>query len=84
MQGARGEYDRVTGKWVATLGRCGKGRRDVERKADWLWEIGPKDSREYRKGFLIFRNYVLNKIRLNSNEFYSKPNSRSHVNKKIK
>jgi hypothetical protein len=51
----RSEHDRVTRKWVTVLGRCGKGRQVRERKADLLWEIGPKDLREYRKWFLIFR-----------------------------
>jgi hypothetical protein len=55
----------------------------MERKADLLREIGPKLLREDRKGFLNFRIYVLNEIRPNLNEFYSKPNSRSHINTKI-
>jgi hypothetical protein len=43
------------GKWVTTLGRCGKGKRDGERKIGWLQEIGSKELREYRKEFLISR-----------------------------
>jgi hypothetical protein len=30
------------GKWVTTMGQSEKGRRDGERKANQLWEIGPK------------------------------------------
>jgi phenylalanyl-tRNA synthetase beta subunit len=43
------------GKWATTLGRSGKGRRDGERITGWLWEVGPKKLREYRKEFLISR-----------------------------
>jgi hypothetical protein len=49
-------------KWVTALGRCGQGKRDGERKAGRLWEIGPKELREYRKWFLISRIYDLNEI----------------------
>jgi hypothetical protein len=42
-------------KWVTALGRCGQGKRDGERKAGRLWEIGAKELREYRKWFLISR-----------------------------
>jgi hypothetical protein len=41
------------GKWVTTLGRGRKGKRDGKRKAGWLREIGPKELNEYRKLFLI-------------------------------
>jgi hypothetical protein len=43
------------GKWVAALGRCGKGRRDREREAGRLRKIGPKELREYKKEFPISR-----------------------------
>jgi hypothetical protein len=57
-----------------------KGRRGGERKVGWLWEIGIKELREYRKVFLISRIKVSNEIRSNSNEFYSTPNSRAYIN----
>jgi hypothetical protein len=41
------------GKWVTTLGRGGKGKRDGKRKGGWLQEMGPKELNEYRKWFLI-------------------------------
>jgi hypothetical protein len=34
------------GKWVTTLGLCGKGKRDEERKAGWLREIEIKRAKE--------------------------------------
>jgi hypothetical protein len=42
-------------KWVATLGQCGKRRRDEEKKYTSCWEFRPKDLREYKKKFLISR-----------------------------
>jgi hypothetical protein len=70
----------VTGLTKGEMGhgadRCGKGRRDGERKAGRPREIGPKEQTEYRNNPLISRIYGLNKIRSNSNEFDSKLNSR--------
>jgi hypothetical protein len=43
------------GTWAAMLGQSWKGKRDGERKAGWLREIGPEELREYRKGFRIFK-----------------------------
>jgi hypothetical protein len=56
--------------------RQGKKSRPVA--GNWAKELA-----EYRNGFLIFRIYGLNEIRLNSNEFYLKPNYRAHINTKI-
>jgi hypothetical protein len=43
------------GKWAATLDKSRKGIWDEERKAGTLQEIGAKELKKYRKGFLIFR-----------------------------
>jgi hypothetical protein len=41
-------------KWVTALGWCGKEKRDEKRYTSCR-EFRPKELRECRKGFLIFR-----------------------------
>jgi hypothetical protein len=43
------------GKSDVMLDRYGKVRQDGERKVGRPWKIRPKELREYRKDFLIFR-----------------------------
>jgi hypothetical protein len=42
-------------KWFMALGRCGKRRRDEEKKYTSYGEFGPKEFSEYRKRFLMPR-----------------------------
>jgi predicted HicB family RNase H-like nuclease len=61
-----------------------EGRGDeMKKKETSCREFEPKELREYRKWFQISRIQYLNKICSNSNEFYSKFNSRSHINTRI-
>jgi hypothetical protein len=71
------------GNWSQCWGGAGRGDKTGKEKASWLWEIWPKELRKYRKEFLISRIYISNEIHSNANEFYSKPNSRAHINTKI-
>jgi hypothetical protein len=66
------------GAWPVREGETRRGK-----KSRLAVKMGPKDLRKYRKRLIIFRTYVLNEIQSYSNELYSKPNSRAHINTKI-
>jgi hypothetical protein len=75
LAGAMGKKGHGTGPCVE---RGGDMKKKKSRLA--LGKFGPKELREFRKGFLISRSWGLNEIRSNSNKVYSKHNSRAYIN----
>jgi hypothetical protein len=67
-------------RW-AGVERGGEMKKKKSRLA--AGKFGPKELREFRKGFLISRSWGLNETRSNSNKVYSKPNSRAYINTRI-
>jgi hypothetical protein len=70
----------VTGPCLARERKMGQGKE----KVGWVVGILVEELREiFKNGFLISRIKYLNEICSNSNEFYSNPISRTHINTKI-